>query len=245
MSDEKFDLIFRGEIVAGFNLDQVKQNMQALFRLDATKIDGLFAGKPVPLKKGLDSETANKYRVAMKKAGAQVALVISRVEASAGQVNSVPGVNSALPTQAPNPQFSTSLGAQDVRDHNRVPSPPIHAPEFGVAAVGSDLLKPNERAVLEAVNVDISHLNILAQDGNLLRDEEIAHPQINVVQVPTYGVAEVGSDLLRDEEKPVPVAGMLDVPDFGIAAVGERLSIPAPVAPSAPNVDHIRLAPQA
>ena len=68
----QFDIIFRGDIVFGHQLADVKLRLQQLFKSDAAKIDSLFTGRPVPLKRNLDEATANKYRDALLKAGAMV-----------------------------------------------------------------------------------------------------------------------------------------------------------------------------
>ena len=72
MTPAEFDVIFRGDIVIGHQLQDVKARLQQLFKTDAARIDALFTGRPVPLKRGLDEATANKYRAALMKAGAQV-----------------------------------------------------------------------------------------------------------------------------------------------------------------------------
>ncbi|HSC66388.1 MAG TPA: hypothetical protein VLC79_01760, partial [Cellvibrio sp.] len=72
MSAPEFDIIFRGDIVFGHQLAEVKLKLQQLFKTDAAKIDALFTGRPVPLKRNLDEATANKYRDALLKVGAMV-----------------------------------------------------------------------------------------------------------------------------------------------------------------------------
>ena len=62
MSDQQFDIIFRGDIVFGHQLADVKLRLQQLFKADAVKIDALFSGRPVPLKRGLDLASAQKYK---------------------------------------------------------------------------------------------------------------------------------------------------------------------------------------
>jgi predicted nicotinamide N-methyase len=49
MSAPEFDIIFRGDIVFGHQLAEVKAKLQQLFKADAAKIDALFTGRPVPL----------------------------------------------------------------------------------------------------------------------------------------------------------------------------------------------------
>src|SRR6187431_1959690 len=72
MSAPQFDIIFRGDIVFGHQLAEVKLKLQQLFKADAAKIDSLFSGRPVPLKRNMDEATAQKYRDALIKAGAMV-----------------------------------------------------------------------------------------------------------------------------------------------------------------------------
>ena len=68
MQPETFDVIFRGDIVLGHALDDVKVRLQKLFKVDASKIDALFTGRPVILKRNLDSATAEKYRKVLHQA---------------------------------------------------------------------------------------------------------------------------------------------------------------------------------
>ncbi|WP_439133241.1 hypothetical protein [Pseudomaricurvus sp.] len=69
-----FDVIFRGDIAPGHQLPEVKAKMAKLFKADLAKIDALFVGGAVPLKKNLDRATAEKYQAVLKSAGADVQL---------------------------------------------------------------------------------------------------------------------------------------------------------------------------
>lgn len=243
MSEERFDLVFSGELVAGFEAVQVKKNIQALFRIDEAKINVLFSGKAVPLKKGLDADTANKYRVAMKKAGARVDVVLNRDIAPAPKPTPIASTATASPGPAvvanQNPRFSTALGAQPAAA--ATPRAPISAPDFGVAAPGSGLLKPEERRKVAVQAVDISHLSVVPQQGNLLRDDELDPLPDITVTVPNLDVAAVGSDLLLPEERLAPEPVAVDISRLTLGKVGERLAPPSPRAPPPPNVDHIKL----
>ncbi|AFU98634.1 hypothetical protein M5M_07195 [Simiduia agarivorans SA1 = DSM 21679] len=57
-----FDIVFRGDIAPGHQLPQVKQRMAALFKRTPEQIEPLFAGTPVPLKKNVDAEAAEKSK---------------------------------------------------------------------------------------------------------------------------------------------------------------------------------------
>lgn len=77
-NSEKYDLVFSGQVVKGVDLAVAKKNIGQLFKLDAKKVEALFSGKKVVLKRGLNMDAAGKYRVAIKKAGALVELVMQQ-----------------------------------------------------------------------------------------------------------------------------------------------------------------------
>lgn len=75
MSGKDFRVTFHGEVMQGWDPDEVKANMAALFKLDpenkqhAQKLDRLFSGRPVVIKDGLNAATAQAYVDAIAKAG--------------------------------------------------------------------------------------------------------------------------------------------------------------------------------
>lgn len=243
MSQEKFDLVFSGELVPGYELAQVKKNIQLLFRIDETKTDLLFSGRAIPLKKGLDAETANKYRVAIKKAGARVAVVQS--EAAPTKLQSVPAEKPGVATAHAEAKeggeggFTTELGAQPASP--RPPRKEIEAPGFAVADVGEDILPSEYRLPLATVEVDTSGLSVAPQAGNLVGEDEIMRPRSAPKDVPDFDIAPVGSDVLTPEERPQVRAVEVNIAGLSVAQTGERLAPPSKQAPPPPNVDHIKL----
>lgn len=255
MDKERFDLIFCGDLVPGFELAQVKKNLQSLFRIDESKVEVLFSGKAIPLKKALDSDTANKYRAALIKAGADVSVaqadsdmtsadrqpqIARRTEPVAGQEEdtSRPGVVDQSPLRDVEP-LATVLGAQPIA----VPTPRqnIDAPDFGIAEVGADMLQAHERRSLAAVEVDISSLSVRPQEGNLVDASEVARLTPTNVAIPDYQVASVGADILKPDERRNVQPLNLDVSNIQLADVGADMAPPKPAPPPAPNVDHLEL----
>jgi len=105
-NDQCYNLIFRGKIVEGASLDEVKNNVARLFKADANKTASLFSGKPIVIKKNLDSATTKKYLAILKKAGAVVQAV--KVEpATTATVNEIPKTE----TNNNEPSNSSSLSA--------------------------------------------------------------------------------------------------------------------------------------
>ena len=104
MPDARYKIVFEGELMPGAALDSVKENLARLFKSDADKIDALFNGRPVALKRDLEDGEADKYLAALQRAGANVrkepdiAAGLSLVETEDHQLQP-----SANPTPAPAP----------------------------------------------------------------------------------------------------------------------------------------------
>lgn len=72
MADPMFKVVFSGELMPGFAPDTVRSNLATLFKSDLSKIDSLFTGRPVALKRELKEIDADKYVAALRNAGALV-----------------------------------------------------------------------------------------------------------------------------------------------------------------------------
>jgi hypothetical protein len=69
MALELYQIEFSGEVVDGWEVDTVKNNLSRLFKADAKIIATLFSGRPVVIKQGLDCDAAMKYVAALASAG--------------------------------------------------------------------------------------------------------------------------------------------------------------------------------
>ncbi|MGP0173171.1 DUF805 domain-containing protein [Pseudomonas sp. NCHU5208] len=72
MNPPRYKILFDGELMPGATLDEVKDNLARLFKSDPTRIDALFSGAVVTLKKDLSEQQAGQYLDALQKAGAKV-----------------------------------------------------------------------------------------------------------------------------------------------------------------------------
>ncbi len=249
MSDERFDLVFKGELARGAELQQAKQNLKALFRITDEQVESLFSGKPITLKKGVDAAAANTYRVAMKKAGALVNVVASAAPSKTQTSKPASSTEAAAPARTPSAGVSaasegdavqTALGAQPDKPHE--PRKPIASPDFGVAELGTDLVSEAEISRPQPVVVDVSHISVAEQSGHLVSEDELMRLPVLEIDVPEIDVAPAGSDVLKPEERPEAIVANVDTSAYSVAEAGERLSAPKAPAPKAPNVDHIKLA---
>lgn len=151
MSDERFEVVFRGDVVAGLPVMEVKQRLAQLFNADAERIDKMFFGRPVVVKRNLDRETAEHYQSSLLKAGALVDIRKAAVaeHSIAETLGSEPDAPPAQDVQSPVPQ--------DV--------------DFDVAPVGADVLSPEDQKDFTPVDVDTSGLSVAEAGADVLDDE--------------------------------------------------------------------------
>ncbi len=74
-------VVFFGQVLDGFHVDDVKRSFREMFRLDEAKVERLFSGARTVIKNSLHAEEAARYVRSMEKLGARVR--IEPVQASA------------------------------------------------------------------------------------------------------------------------------------------------------------------
>lgn len=233
MAEEKFDLVFRGELVPGAELGQVKQNLARLFKMDSARIEKLFSGRAIVLKRGMSMDAAAQYRIAIKKAGARLDTVPSKAEPKA-----------AAPA-APKPVSAVSRPAEDARpSRSSAPQPGAGAPPGGdlltLAPAGATLVEAAPEGAPER-QVDTEHLSLRSGGGVLVDEHEIARAGAVAVRGEDFGLAPAGADVLKPEERSVAPQVDLDLSHLSAEVPGERLEAPKPPPPPAPDISRLSL----
>lgn len=238
----QFEIVFRGDIVPGQQIEAVKQRMAQMFKTDGQRINALFSGRPVVLKGKLDAATAKKYKIALEKAGAQVDICPD------GSVRAKPAQKPR--ERKPRPERSrvvTSLTAENsVAEPEEIEEE--KPPEYGLnlAPVGTDLLYSHERSAneVEVVEVDTSALSVAPLSGDLLQASEKAVVETLEVDV-DFGIAEVGADMLTSEFRPQQADVVVDIAGLDLAPAGSDMGqAKTPPAPPPPDTSSIKLANQ-
>lgn len=209
--DERYRLIFRGELLDGQHRAVVKRRLTELLKLDDAQVDKLFAGNPVVLKRDVDRATAARYQALFKKAGGRL-----RVSAEAGgEPASAPG-NADQPP-APSAARAAAVQAPEFEVQSTWFPPPaepraeIEAPDFSIAAVGSDLTDGPGEAPPPMPEVDFE----LAEVGEDLLTERLETPVVQLGAL-DFEVAEVGADI-----GPPPSTSNARAPDVSHLALVE------------------------
>lgn len=206
MSSIVYAIVFKGEILEGFQPISVKAHLAKLLKADADRMKALFSGKQVVIKRTADKAEAAKYSHALKKVGADIKVKGIKVDTPAPK----PTKPAAIPAAAP---AATSTGGQTPEDAPVVPD---------ISGIG---LAPNEGNIVEPApeppppNIDVSGIEIAENDGTPLI--EPAPVEVVEIDLSEYSVTENdGAPLVEPSHETVPA---IDVPDFGLDEPGAML----------------------
>jgi len=146
---ELFDVLFRGEIQAGQNVEQVKQRVGAIFKLDKAKLERLFSGQTPYLKRNTDITSADKILCAMEHAGAIAEVIACVVKPQI--LSMAPLGSNVLPEQE-----SESGEVSPALDPEKL------AALAGMVAepTGAYVLNAEEHSEVASLDIDTSHLSL-------------------------------------------------------------------------------------
>lgn len=233
MSDERFDVVFRGDIAPGQVLLQVKQRLAALFKRELAQIEPLFSGAPVALKKDIDQISAEKYKKVLAQAGALVEI------REAGTLKTPV----ARPRPAVQPKPSVVEEASESPAVETATLKRSEAAEgLSLMPVGGYLLTDEERKQAEEPFEPVADVDfdLRPLEGTLVDDNEIERMAPVPVADIDFDLSEPGVALIDEQYKvhaePVVVAELtVDLAPVG-ADLGQIAKEPAPPAPDTSNI---------
>ncbi len=246
MSGETYAIVFKGEVVEGFDAAKVRAQLAKLLKADEKKAAALFSGKQIVLKKTTDKAEAAKYGKALKKVGADVKIRIIKAgdtppptQKPKQKPKPKPKVEAAAPVfeKAAPPVFQKADDAPAFEAADAEPAPvpePAASPEAksepAAAAPAVDTsgitIAPNEGDLFEpepevdAPDIDLSSYSVAENDGAPL--VEPAEDEVIVdLDLSEFSVKENdGTPLIEESDEEVPE---IDVPDFGLDEPGAVL----------------------
>ncbi len=167
---DKYNLIFRGDIVPGHALADVKDKLGSLFKVPPEKVEALFSGRPMVIKKNTDAATAEKLRLALENIGAIAEVRALAPEASVAEesADEAPAADTSEADKGSGPFTVEPPGADVLKPEERpqVPAVEVSIDHLSVDDPGADVLKPGERRQVEAPEIDISHLSVKPLDDD-------------------------------------------------------------------------------
>lgn len=219
MTQPRYDLTYKGDLIDGFFVDFVKADLQKLIKADQTYLDRLFSGNEQPIKKGVDKATAIKFQQAFKKVGAKLIVRAhgAAIPAAAATVSTTTPTSAAAPAQSVSSpaasstgEFTTTLnsvaGESDptlAENHQPSLKAPSEVPKWSISEPGTQLIEPKVEAKVE---IDLSGLSLAEAGEDLILDKPL-EPAPPILDIDNISLAEPGAtlDTLKDEKPPVQV----------------------------------------
>jgi len=159
-----FEIVFRGDIAPGADLDNVKKRLQVLFKADTGRVDRMFSGRPVVIRSGLNQADVNRYQQAMEKSGALV-----QVRPVYGAFDTVSDTVSGRSTKDSQPAAVDKLDQNvDVSEAESASS----GSHWGLTPVGADVLQDSEKRHHEDLDVDTSSISLAPSGSSVLNEDE-------------------------------------------------------------------------
>ncbi|HSB95902.1 MAG TPA: hypothetical protein VLC91_05615 [Spongiibacteraceae bacterium] len=204
-----YDVYLTGKLAADLDRPVAAERLAQIFKSTPATMLGLLSGKPQLLKRGVDKNTALKYRDTLQNAGVEVAFK--------AQTQAAPD-NVATPAAAP-----ASI-QNDSAQHEaaQIVTPQTVSGSLTLAPVGSNVLNADEQRQVSAAIIDLSHLTVAAP-GPLLDPSQHHATDTMAPNVDHLTLREAGADLLTAAERAVIPSAMPEVGDYGLAPVGAPL----------------------
>ncbi len=158
MPEDRFDIIFAGELVEGPESAAARTRVQRMFKASDAQLERLFSGKPVVIKKGVDLEAAAKYRLAFRQVGALV-----RIHPSAIPVQ---GVATKAPS-APLTLLPANSGSLEELAPKLKPEPLPDISKLGMSAPGTVL---DETPAAAPTRINTGELDLVEGEEWTLED---------------------------------------------------------------------------
>lgn len=187
MADGEFHVVFHGELTGELPADAVKRNLAGLFRLSEERVEALFSGRPVVIKRGVDQATARKFESALRKAGAACELRPAGDRGRSGSPSGAaetPAAGTAgagdpgAGTSAERPQGATGSTVTAGDPHGTVIDMAVPADVGALALDDSDTpLQPPPRPAPPAI--DTSGLALATDDQPLSEKPRAPAPEID------------------------------------------------------------------
>ena len=211
--EPRYNIYFAGQLLPGHELAAARAKLAKLFNANEQVLDKLFSGKAQLLKKDCDKSTALKYKQAMERAGAQaviktVASADAQPPAAARSAPPAPPMEDKLTAAeriaalaaAPDAGTYQSPEPTAAAQHDTTATPAANT--VGLAPVGADVLRPEERPEPVSAQVDTTGLEV---DNNAQRLSEAPPSPPPAPDTSHMQMGEVGDDIptLASNQEPL------------------------------------------
>jgi uncharacterized membrane protein YjgN (DUF898 family) len=109
MTPVRFDIVFRGKLLPGIDMEDVKPKLMNLFSISEEKAMKILTSRGVALKKGTDEISAKKFETALNSIGMAVVLSEIKTEPGPGESSQIPYNEGSAKEEIANPEKKTLM----------------------------------------------------------------------------------------------------------------------------------------
>lgn len=245
MTQSTYDVSFSGTLAEHADITQVKINVAKLFKTDIQKIEVMFSGRRVVIKRNLDQQTALRYQAAMKNIGAICDVTENKSDAdvqeaqqySAENPPPIPPPKPVEKTQPVSEQSTQHLATEPgTRDSN------VNLKSVSVGDMASITIAPAGETIMEhekiaEPEIDISAISVDESRKDLIEEQIVPEPDIDISAI---SMDSSGDDLVQHEK--------IAEPEFDISAIsldeaGADLAVHKDIPPLEIDISNISVAP--
>jgi hypothetical protein len=128
MPDDRYNVVFSGELSTEATQESVRSHLQGWFRLDDAQLENLFSGRRVVVKRDVSLDVASRYQAAFRKAGGLALIEISGSEAA----------------------DTAAAGGEEQAQPEALTKPATDATALALAPVGTPLEEIDDRGPLQS-----------------------------------------------------------------------------------------------
>ncbi|MBK1631350.1 hypothetical protein CKO31_11485 [Thiohalocapsa halophila] len=190
MSEDRYNIVFSGELVTGADAVTTRERLGSTFRLNASQLDNLFSGQAVVVKRDVDLMTATRFQQAFLAAGARAAIELVTTAPPAQADPAAPGE----PADFPKTAAEAEPAAEDPETPKRLAASP--GATLALAPPGTPLDELDDRGPTH--QPDTSALSLVqSQDWDL---SDCAPPPAATPDYDLSGLALAPLDARRGED---------------------------------------------
>lgn len=220
--NQKLDVRFTGQVAEGFLLGDVKSKAAKLFNIDDKKIDAIFKGRMVSLKRNLNEEAAKKYQKILTQIGMVVVLQPTQEKTPEQKIEALAEKSAENNTKKRVEKREESITASAKKEELKANHENASSSEWDIDEVGVMLVAPAPE-INPSVNTPT--YSLADQTGNILNPEEVKTGEKKIIEpnVSHITINDVGEFLLTESEREPFEAAVVDVGHLSVNAVGEDL----------------------
>ena len=170
MSEQRFAVVFSGQLVDGANSQTVRANLARLFKVELSQVEPMFSGKRLKIKTDLDEQTARHYQSVLAKAGAVSEIVaLQSVPTATPESKTTSPAAGATPAAPQAPALTIAEPGVDLIEYHAQEPANFDTSQFALAEPGADL---SETQPPPAADYDTSDMDLAPPGATLSEPRE-------------------------------------------------------------------------